>query len=200
MINSKMRYPKNRKEQSRQKIVETAAQAFNQYGVDGIGIADIMKEAGLTQGAFSGHFSSKEELLRKAIDDGFRRTPFMFPEQSGEPLETLIRGYLSSKHRDDLRHACLIGTLTAEMARHPRRTREKFITHLEKIFATIDSKLPGGRRGSERKQQAMAIFALLAGALQLARVTKGTELSDQILEAGVEATRKLIPKEAHKTR
>jgi len=159
-----------------------------------------MKRAGLTQEAFSGHFSSKEELLREALDDGFSRTPFMPPEQSGEPLDTLIRGYLSSKHRDDLRHACLTGTLTAEMARHPRRTRESFITHLEKIFATIDSKLPGGLRGPERKKQAMSVFALLVGALHLARVTKGTELSDQILEAGVEATRKLIPKEAHKTR
>src|SRR6266403_5330205 len=122
-----MRYPKDRKEQSRQKIVETAVQAFNQHGVDGIGIADIMKEAGLTQGAFSGHFSSKEELLREALDEGFRRTPFMPPEQSGEPLDTLIRGYLSPVHRADLQNACLAGTLTAEMVRHPRRTREKFV-------------------------------------------------------------------------
>ena len=129
-----MRYPKNRKEQSRQKIVETAAKAFNQHGVDGIGLADIMKQAGLTQGAFSGHFSSKEELLREALDDRFYRTPFMPPEQSGEPLDTLIRGYLSSKHRDDLRNACLTGTLTAEMARHPRRTREKFITHWKRFL------------------------------------------------------------------
>ena len=111
-----------------------------------------------------------------------------------------VRGYLSSDHRDDLRNACLTGTLTAEMARHPRRTRERFITHLEKVFATLDSKLPSGGRARERKNQAMAVFALLVGALQLARVTKGTELSDQILEAGVEAARKLIPKEAHKTR
>src|SRR5689334_22183859 len=119
-----MRYSKDRKERSRRKIIETAARAFCRSGVDGIGIADIMKEAGLTRGAFSGHFSSKEELLREAIDEGFRRTPFMPPQQTGEPLDTLIRGYLSSKHRDDLQNACLTGTLTAEMARHPRRTRE----------------------------------------------------------------------------
>jgi TetR/AcrR family transcriptional repressor of nem operon len=136
-------------------------------GVDGVGIADIMKEAGLTQGASSGHFSSKEELLREAIDDGFRRTPFMPPGQTGEPLDTLIRGYLSSKHRDDLRNACLTGTLTAEMAGHPRRTRERFISNLEKVFATIDSKLPSGGSAPERKKQAMAVFALLVGALQL---------------------------------
>jgi hypothetical protein len=60
-----------------------------QHGADGIGIVDIMKEAGLTQGAFSGHFSSKEELLREALDEGFRRAPFVPPELIGEPLDTL---------------------------------------------------------------------------------------------------------------
>ena len=68
------------------------------------------------------------------------------------------------------------------------------VAHLSQIFATIDSKLPGKGLGLNRKKQAMSIFALLVGALQLARVTKGTELSDQILEAGFEAARKLMPK------
>ena len=80
------------------------------------------------------------------------------------------------------------------MVRHPRRTRQKFVAHLSQIFATIESKLPGKGRGPERKKQAMSIFALQEGALHLARVIKGSELSDQILKAGFEAAGKLIPK------
>jgi len=80
------------------------------------------------------------------------------------------------------------------MVRHPRRTRQKFVAHLSQIFATIESKLPGKGRSPERKKQAMSIFALQVGALHLARVIKGTELSDQILKAGFEAAGKLIPK------
>jgi AcrR family transcriptional regulator len=94
------RYPKNRKEQSRQKIVEAAVQAFNEHGVDGIGIADIMKRAGLTQGAFSRHFTSKEELLREALDEGFCQTPFMPPDHTESPLDKLVRLY-PNKHRID---------------------------------------------------------------------------------------------------
>ena len=187
-----MRYPKNRKEQSRQKIVEAAVQAFNEHGVDGIGIADIMKRAGLTQGAFSRHFSSKEELLREALDEGFCQTPFMPPDHTESPLDKLVRLYLSPGHRDDVKRACLAGTLTAEMVRHPLRTRQIFIKHLQKNFATIVAKLPGKRGAAARKKEAMSVFALLVGTLQIARVTKDTELSDKILEAGIEAAAKLV--------
>jgi malate dehydrogenase (oxaloacetate-decarboxylating) len=99
-LSMRSRYPKNRKEQSRQKIVEAAVQAFNEHGVDGIGIADIMKRAGLTQGAFSRHFTSKEELLREALDEGFCQTPFMPPDHTESPLDKLVRLY-PNKHRID---------------------------------------------------------------------------------------------------
>ena len=186
-----MRYPKNRKEQTRKKILAAAVRAFSKHGVKGIGIADIMKQAGLTQGAFSRHFTSKEHLLRAALDQGFKQTPFMPPKLSADPLETLIRLYLSPEHRDGVEKGCLASVLTAEIARHPRRTRQLFVTHLQKNFQEIAHKLPGP--GTSLKQrQSMAVFALLVGALQMARVTKDTALSDQILEAGIEAAIKLI--------
>jgi TetR/AcrR family transcriptional regulator, transcriptional repressor for nem operon len=187
-----MRYPKDRKEQSRQKIVQTAVQAFNQHGVDGIGIADIMKEAGLTQGAFSGHFSSKEELLREAIDEGFTQGPFMPADQADQPLGNLIRRYLTKVHRDNVPRSCLAGTLTAEIARHPFETRQVFISHLRKNFAAIDSKLSSKKQGAARRREVMAIFALLMGSLEISRLTKGTELSDEMLKAGIQAAEKLI--------
>jgi TetR/AcrR family transcriptional regulator, transcriptional repressor for nem operon len=80
--------------------------------------------------------------------------------------------------------------LTAEIARHPRRTRQLFVTHLQKNFGEIDHKLPGHGTGLKQRKS-MAVFALLIGALQMARIAKDTALSDQILQAGIEAANKL---------
>jgi TetR/AcrR family transcriptional repressor of nem operon len=187
-----MRYPKLHKELSRRKIVKAAAKAFNRRGLDGIGIADIMKEAGLTQGAFSGHFSSKDELIREAIDDAFHLSVFEQTEWKDRPLADLIQEYVSVDHRDNIEDCCPATTLTSEVARRPRRTREKFLTHLSRVLSSIESRLPGNIPGPRRQIVAMSIFALLVGSVQLSRVTRGTKLSDAMINAAIKGATTLI--------
>ena len=187
-----MRYPRIHKRLSREKIVRTAARAFNRRGFNGIGIADIMKKAGLTQGAFSGHFSSKDELIREAIDDAFRTSVFLKEDWKDRPLEDLLHDYLSDLHRDEPEDGCPASSLTADVSRLPRRTRETFLVHLSQILSSIESRIPDNVRGAERRVVTISLFALLLGSIQLSRVSRGTELSDVIIEAAIKGANRLI--------
>ena len=185
-----MRYPKAHKRLSRERIVQAAARAFNRYGLDGIGIADIMEEAGLTQGAFSWHFASKEQLIREALEESFHQSLFEQPEWKDRPLEEIFRGYVTRKVQD----ACPATTLTSEIARRPRATRDKFNSHVSMILSGLECRLPAKMNPADRKTAAMAIFAMLVGAVQLSRATKGTKLSEEMIQAALKGARALVGK------
>jgi TetR/AcrR family transcriptional regulator, transcriptional repressor for nem operon len=191
-----MRYPRIHKQVSRQRIVRAAARAFNRRGFDGIGIADIMQDAGLTQGAFSAHFSSKEELIREAIDDAFRVSVFLKQDWKDRSLEDMFREYLSVVHRDDAEDGCPASSLTADVSRLPRRMRERFLVHLSEILNSIESRLPDNVRAPDRRRVAMSLFALLLGSIQLSRVSRGTELSEAMIDAASKAANSLIGRQA----
>ena len=185
-----MRYPKAHKKVSRQKIVQAAARAFNRCGLDGIGIADIMEEAGLTQGAFSWHFTSKEQLIREALEESFHQSLFEQPEWKDRPLEEIFRRYVSR----EVQHGCPATTLTAEVARRPRATRDKFNAHLSTILSSLESRIPAKLNSADRKTAAMAIFAMLVGAVQLSRATKGTKCSEEMIAAALKGATTLMGK------
>ena len=185
-----MRKSKALKISPREKIVKAAAKAFNRRGIDGIGIADIMKEAGLTQGAFSWHFNSKEELVREALDVSFHASLLEDPEWKDHPLEEIFRNYVTKEVQD----GCPATTLTSEIARRPRATRAKFNAHLSGIIDGTAERMPATMTLEERKAAAMAIFAMLIGAVQLSRVTKGTMMSDALIEAALASAHKLMKK------
>src|ERR1700722_698157 len=185
-----MRYPKPQKEQSRKKIIQAAARAFNRHGIDGISIADIMEEAGLTIGAFSWHFSSKEQLIREALEESFHKSLLQDPEWKDRPLGEIFRGYVSKEIQD----GCPATTLTSEVARRPRATRNTFNTHVAGILQGIEDRLPAKMSSAERKTAAMAIFAMLIGAAQLSRATKGTEISETVIEAALKSANALMEK------
>jgi TetR/AcrR family transcriptional regulator, transcriptional repressor for nem operon len=192
MVRSDMRYPRIHKRLSRERIVRAAVRAFNRRGFDGIGIADIMKEAGLTQGAFSGHFSSKDELIREAIDDAFGNNVFLEEGWKDRPLDELLHEYLSVSHRNQVEDGCPASTLTAEISRLPRRTRENFLVHVRQILSSIESRLPERVHRSNRTTVAMSIFALLLGSIQLSRASRGTEFSEAMIEAAVNGANCLL--------
>ena len=183
-----MRYPKDHKKVSRQKIVRAAVKAFNRCGMDGIGVADIMEEAGLTQGAFSGYFSSKEQLIREALDESFDQTLFERGEFKDRPLEEIMKAYLNSPIHD----TCPCTTLMAEVARRPAATRNKFHAHLEILLSEFESRMPAKMSPSERKETAIVVFGLLVGAVQLSRATKGTKLSETVIDAALKGAMNLI--------
>jgi TetR/AcrR family transcriptional regulator, transcriptional repressor for nem operon len=120
---------------NRERILEAAAQLFRERGFDGIGVADLMKQAGLTHGGFYGHFSSKEELIAEASARALTSTFALLSEQAeraaGDPLSAVASTYLSSRHRDDPGTGCLlaalgpdvIATIRARAACSPRSDR-----------------------------------------------------------------------------
>lgn len=186
-----MRYEKGRKDASRRRIMEVAAERFRSDGIAASGLAGIMSEAGLTNGAFYPHFQSKAELVREsvtsALEDQSHRLGDAF---AAGGLEAVLAAYLSAEHRDNPGGGCVSAALLPELARQPPETRSLYASHLLTMAQQMASSLPPQTRDPEGV--ALAIYATLIGTLQLARATQGTALSDRILVAGADAARALV--------
>src|SRR5215469_12417578 len=119
---------KAHKEQTRRRVVQAAARAFRAQGIKGVGVAEVMREAGLTQGGFYAHFDSKDALVAAACAEGFQESsnPLLVAMQEAEPgnaVPAYIRGYLSRSHRDHPETGCVIASLGQEIGRGSPETR-----------------------------------------------------------------------------
>jgi AcrR family transcriptional regulator len=183
-----MRYEKGHKDETRRHILDVASAQFRESGIAAVGLAGIMSEAGLTNGAFYTHFSSKEELVREVLMDALTRREERHKAnlENGVALETTIRDYLSIRHRDRAGTGCPTAALVAEIARHPKATRDAFTSKVSDIITLVAEQI---RQGSaeERRRKAIAIYATMVGALQLSRAVNDRQLSEEILENAVEA-------------
>ena len=167
----------------RERILDVAGTLFRERGFDGIGVADIMRQAGLTHGGFYGHFKSKEDLAAEITARVLNRKGW--PERlTGIPNPSfgeVVRKYLSPKHRQDAGHGCLLAALGSDVVRQPRSVRRAFTDGLRLRVKALQELLPG--RSVARRQKALATMAGLVGALMLARAVDDPELSDEILDA-----------------
>jgi TetR/AcrR family transcriptional repressor of nem operon len=183
-----MRYEKGRKEASRQKILEVAAERFRSDGIAATGLATIMSDAGLTNGAFYPHFRSKADLVRETVAAATSVTRFgNFIAEDG--LDVALDAYLSPEHRDDPGQGCPLAALLPELARQPLETRRADADNYLALARELASALPAKTKDPEGV--AIAIYATLIGSVQLARAAEGTDLSDRILAAGRDAVRVL---------
>jgi len=183
-----MRYEKGRKEASRQKILEVAAERFRSDGIAATGLATIMSDAGLTNGAFYPHFRSKADLVRETVAAATSATRFgNFIAEEG--LDVALDAYLSPEHRDDPGQGCPLAALLPELARQPLETRRVYADNFLALARELASALPAKTKDPEGV--AIAIYATLIGSVQLARAAEGTNLSDRILAAGRDAVRAL---------
>lgn len=189
-----MRYGKGHKEETRQHIVEVAARKFREEGMAAAGIAGLMAEAGLTNGAFYNHFESKEHLVQEAMTHALDRRDAALREAGPGSGEAFIRSYLSPGHRDGPGQGCFTAALAAEIARHPEPTREAFTRAVERTLGRIAAELPEAIPAEERERKAAAIYGVMVGSLQLARAVTDRELSDRILAGGLEAALALAGK------
>lgn len=179
-----MKVSREQVEANRARILEEAGKLFRERGFDGVGVSDIMKAAGLTHGAFYGHFDSKEHLVAAACSGppgstrGFRSGL----AAHGTELEPLVQSYLSPRHRDMPANGCLYAALTGEVGRQSPIVRQAFTA---RIRLSIDHLIHAlrGRSEAKRRQKALATLAGLVGALTLARAIDDAELSDEILRA-----------------
>lgn len=177
-----MRYAPEHNELTRARIVDGASRLFRERGVAAVGLARVMEEAGLTVGTFYNHFESKEALLQAVLAHAQRARDVELTEAvRGGHLEFVVRAYLSPAHRDAPATGCVVAALGAEVARHPRATRDTFT---DALAPTIDllQQLLGNSRAD-----ATAFLGLLSGTLNLARATADEATSNDILDAGIRA-------------
>ncbi len=187
------RYDTQHKQATRQRIVEAAGRRFKQDGIDGAGVATLMSDAGLTNGAFYAHFDSKEDLVANVLADQLRTQRHSF---DGEPsdragLEAFIRSYLSPQHRDECAEGCPSAALLNEIGRRPDATRQVFTDELMAVVDDIASRL-GPTDVDAARTDALTIFGLMVGTMQLSRALTDCDLSDQLLTRGIETALKLL--------
>lgn len=184
-----MRYDKGRKDASRRRIVEVAAERFRTDGIAATGLARIMSEAGLTNGALYPHFSSKAALIGESLSLALQNQS----EQLEHVLTTggvlaAIDAYLSPQHRDQPGLGCASAALLPEVSREPAATRQIYAENFTALARQLSTHLPSDL--AEREAVAISILVTLIGTLQLARAVQAKD-SDRILEAGAKAARTL---------
>jgi TetR/AcrR family transcriptional repressor of nem operon len=186
-----MRYSREHKQETHARIVRKASVRLREKGAHGVGVADLMKEAGLTHGGFYAHFPSRDALLNEAFAYAVDRSGEHWhkicdqlpPEKR---LATLIDSYLTPLHRDNPGHGCVMASLGAEIARESARTRKAYAAKLEQMIDRIAEQIPDLPRKAARKQAA-ATLATLMGTIVLSRIAGNSGFSDEILAAGRDA-------------
>jgi len=164
----------SKRELTHERIVEVASRAIRRGGYDGVGVADIMKEAGLTHGGFYAHFDSRNAMLAEALARAGRDSAAAVAERvearraRGESaLRAIIEGYLSESHLSGVEQGCPVAALSSEMPRQAPEVLAASAERVQALFQRVQQALPAG---DEAKVQAQLIVSTMLGALQLARV------------------------------
>jgi TetR/AcrR family transcriptional repressor of nem operon len=180
-----MGYSKADKAQSHERIVQTAAIRFREKGIDGISVADLMKEAGLTHGGFYRHFESREDLVAQAVacalKGGEGALASGLEEEGQADLGKYVEIYLSEYHRDNPGSGCAMTALAGDVARSGAPARDLYAKHVGKLTAYFSSQMDADLPEAERRANALFIVSTLAGALSVARATGDPHLSSEIL-------------------
>ena len=181
-----MRYGKEHKLVTRQRIIDTAGRRLKRDGIDGSGVATLMKDAGLTNGAFYAHFESKEQLVATVVADQLRdqrdRLAAMPPGRDG--LEQIVRAYLSLEHRDHPDEGCPSAALLDEITRCEEPTRQAYTDSVLAFIDDIAARLAPHDPRSVRTK-VLGIYAMMVGTLQLSRALADRQLADDLLEQGI---------------
>jgi TetR/AcrR family transcriptional repressor of nem operon len=188
--NSKTKIGSGRKEITHDRIVETAARAIRRSGYDGTGVADIMKEAGLTHGGFYAHFDSRDAMLAEAADRAggeaiaaMERIVASSPPE--EALQAMMQAYLSKEHVEDLETGCATAALGSEMPRQTPAVRRAATRRIKEMIDLVARQSPDwGQPGAH--ERALVTVAAMVGTLMLARAVDDTKLSEDLRKAALE--------------
>ena len=180
-----MGYSKAQKEKTHERIVAIASKRFREKGLAGLGIAELMKEAGLTVGGFYKHFDSRDELVAEALSDAFGvwQRQKKAAESGGQPftIAKLIDDYLSDVHRNNPGAGCAFSALAHEIARSDKRTRALTSDQVKADLELLVGLLPSKNKRAARSR-AILTFSALVGAMSLARAVSDEVLSREILK------------------
>ena len=191
------RISRQQKERNRERIVSAAGQGFRARGIDGVGIDELMKTAGMTHGGFYNHFSSKDDLALEVLNQGFTDSLDSVdalirahPRSNRAALNAIIDTYLSTYHRDHPEEGCASAALAADAGRHGLQAQKEYRRGLQGYIAAISDLLRGSAKQTDAKldarrarEQAIALFSQLVGAQLIARAIAQAdpELSDEVL-------------------
>lgn len=182
-----MRYSPEQKAETHRQIVDAAAQKFRSKGLQGIGIADLMSQVGLTHGGFYAHFKDRDALVEEAAvcaaTQSFGRmieAAQSAPE--GRQLEAILDFYLSPEHRDDVGFGCVLPALAADIARQPDAVRTVFTESLIANLNNFAQFMPA-QDNKTKLTQAMMLISAMAGGVLIARAISDPKLSKTLLDS-----------------
>ncbi|MFF4394946.1 TetR family transcriptional regulator [Streptomyces sp. NPDC001480] len=182
-----MRYGKEHKQATRQRIIEAAGRRFKRDGIDGSGISTLMTDAGLTNGAFYTHFTSKDDLVATAVADQLQAQNASIVAQAAPGragLEQIVRWYLSAQHRDSSGDGCPSAALLDEIRRCTDPTKQAYTDGVLMVIDGIAARLAPDDPLSVRTKS-LGAYAMMAGTLQLSRALTDRQLADELLEQGI---------------
>jgi TetR/AcrR family transcriptional repressor of nem operon len=189
-----MGYSKSDKAETHTRIVKVAAKRFRELGLEGIGVADVMKEAGVTVGGFYKHFGSRDELVVEALAAAFKDLDVW--EEHTADMAHLLQNYLTEAHRDAPGTGCAMGALVGDMTRGSKSARALYTARVKRSLAFFSALLPSNRR-SDKRRRALLILSALLGAINLSRAVSDPNLSREILHGVREELIGLVKPEFH---
>ena len=194
------RYGTEHKAQTRQRIIDTAGLRLKRDGIDGSGVAALMTDAGLTNGAFYAHFQSKDDLVAHVVADQLasQRAVLAALQEGRASLEQFILEYLSPQHRDDPGAGCPNAALLDEIGRCDDTVRDSYTRGMQAIIDVIATHLSPGDPAVARAT-ALGLFTILVATMQLARAVTDPELSNDILQSGIRNAQVLLDLEHPET-
>lgn len=195
-----MRYSAEHTRETRTRIIDAAGELFRKEGYGGSGIDGLTKAAGVTNGAFYGHFKTKRDAFRTAIVAGLQdlRNGISLTRATGAKdwLKTFVDFYLGPKRLCDIGESCTLPSLSPDVMRADIETRTAYQTELLNVIAEISSGLPDGSEEA-KDDAAIALLALLSGGVVLARTVPDPALSERIAQAVKRAALAMDPSVSH---
>jgi len=190
-----MRVSRTQAAENRETVINVASRLFRERGFDGIGLKDLMKGAGLTQGAFYKQFASKEDLAaqasRRALESAFTRWSAAIAAKPEDPLGAVMAFYLSMGHREKKMDGCPIVALGADAARQGSAVKATFEAGI-KAHLEVLSRLIAETKDSESKSKALAVLSLMVGAVTLSRAVNDPDLAQAFLDAAAKQIREVV--------
>ncbi|WDZ79702.1 TetR/AcrR family transcriptional regulator (plasmid) [Ensifer adhaerens] len=185
-----MRVSRIQAEENRRTVIDVSSRLFRERGFDGIGLNELMKGAGLTQGGFYKQFESKDDLIveasAKALEKGMANWSGVVGKAARKPFRALVHFYLSRQHRQETSIGCALAALAPEASRRSPALRQAFEAGINRHLDLLDELVPADPGGNTR-DRSIAALSTMVGALVLSRAVDDEQLSNRFLQAAAES-------------